>query len=188
MTLAWRNRSIGLVIAAVIYGLDQWIKSLVTGPWRLREVGVIDLLPFFDLRWTQNFGVSLGMFEATSPEMRWGLVAVTGLIAVVVFVWLLRERWLADIAGLSLILGGALGNIRDRFELGYVIDYADFHIGTFRPFLIFNVADAAITIGVLIILARALFMREKPPAPQGDEHMPQAELPADQPAENSTNA
>jgi signal peptidase II len=171
---------IGLALAAAIYLLDQWIKGLVTGPWNLREVGVIDLLPFFDLRWTQNFGVSLGLFEATSPEMRWGLVAVTGLIAAVVFVWMLRERSLFEISGLALILGGALGNIQDRFQLGYVIDYADFHIGDFRPFLIFNVADAAITIGVLIILARALFMREKPPAPQGEPT-------ADQSAENPTN-
>ena len=181
MTPAWRNRAIGLVLAAAIYSVDQWIKGMVVGPWRLREVGVIDLLPFFDLRWTQNFGVSLGYFAATSPEMRWGLVAVTGLISIVVLVWMLRERVLFEIAGLGLILGGALGNIEDRFWLGYVIDYADFHIGEFRPFLIFNVADAAITIGVLIILARALFMREKPPAPQ-------AELPAENPAENSTNA
>ena len=67
MTSAWRNRAIGLGLAAVIYGLDRWIKAMVVGPWRLREVGVIDLLPFFDLRWTQNFGVSLGYFEATSP-------------------------------------------------------------------------------------------------------------------------
>ncbi len=181
MTATWRNRSIGLVLAAAIYALDQWIKSLALGPWRLREVGVIDLLPFFDLRWTQNFGVSLGMFEATSVEMRWALVAVTGLIALVVFVWLLRERSMWDIAGLALILGGALGNIQDRYLYGYVIDYADFHIGTFRPFLVFNVADAAITIGVLIILARALFMREKPASPQGDQQ-------ADPTAENSTNA
>ena len=181
MTPVWRNRLIGLVIAAAVYALDRWIKALVVGPWRLREVEVIELLPFFDLRWTRNFGVSLGMFEATSIEMRWALVAVTGLIAVVVLVWLLRERLMADIAGLALILGGALGNIQDRYELGYVIDYADFHIGTFRPFLIFNVADAAITIGVLIILARALFMREKPPAAQD-------EVVADQTAENSTNA
>ena len=180
MSRPWRNRAIGLVLAAAIYLLDQWIKGLVTETWNLREVGVIDLLPFFDLRWTQNFGVSLGMFEATSPEMRWGLVGVTGLIAVVVFVWMLRERVLFEIAGLGLILGGALGNIQDRFTLGYVIDYADFHIGTFRPFLIFNVADAAITIGVLIILARALFMREKPPAPQGEPT-------ADQSAENPTH-
>ena len=185
MSRPWRNRAIGLVLAAAIYALDRWIKAMVVGPWNLREVGVIDLLPFFDLRWTQNFGVSLGMFEATSPEMRWGLVAVTGLIAIVVFVWMLRERVLFDIAGLGLILGGALGNIQDRFELGYVIDYADFHIGTIRPFMIFNVADAAITVGVLISLARALFMRETPPAPQGEKSAPHAELPADQSAENS---
>ncbi len=184
-----RNRTIGLVVAAAIYALDRWIKGLVAGPLGLRFEGDhLDLLPFFDLTRTHNFGVSLGMLKATSPEMRWGLVAVTGLIAVVVLAWLLRERKLWDIAGLALILGGALGNIQDRVVLGFVLDYADFHIGTFRPFLIFNVADAAITIGVLIILARALFMREKPPAPQRDEHAAQDENVADQTAENSTNA
>ena len=169
MTPASRNRAIGLALAAAIFLLDTWIKRLVLGPWNLREVGKIDLLPFFDLTWTQNFGVSLGLFPANSSEMRWGLVAMTGLIAVAVLVWLLRERKLWDIAGLALILGGALGNIRDRWLYGYVIDYADFHIGSVRPFMIFNVADAAISIGVMIILARALFMREKPPTPQGDQ-------------------
>jgi signal peptidase II len=189
VTSAWRNRSIGLVLAAAIYGLDRWIKALVAGPLGLLYQGDhLDLLPFFDLTRTHNFGVSLGMFEATSPEMRWGLVAMTGVIAVVVLVWLLRERLLSDIAGLALILGGALGNIHDRVEIGYVLDYADFHIGTFRPFLIFNLADACITVGVLIILARALFMREKPPAPHGENHAPQAEHTADPTAESSKNA
>ena len=179
MSPTWRNRSIGLALAAAIYALDRCLKWLVAGPLALRNEGdQMDLLPFFDLTRTHNFGVSLGMFQATSPEMRWGLVALTGLIALVVFVWLLRERKLPDIAGLALILGGALGNIHDRAVQGFVFDYADFHIGTFRPFLIFNVADASITIGVLIILARALFMREKPAAAQG-EHV------ADQTAENS---
>ena len=65
-------------------------------------------------------------------------------------------------AGVTLVLGGALGNIRDRMTQGFVIDYADLHFGEFRPFLIFNVADAAITIGVVIILARTLLSREKP--------------------------
>lgn len=169
MTREWRFRLIGLALALAIFVIDQWIKGLALGPWNLREVGRIDLLPFFDLTWTENRGVSLGMFEATSPEMRWGLVAVTALIAIVVFVWLLREKAMWDIAGLAMILGGAIGNIRDRWLYGYVIDYADFHIGTWRPFLIFNVADAAITIGVLIILARALFMREKPAPSQGEQ-------------------
>lgn len=161
MTSAMKNRLIGVAIALAIYALDQWVKGLMVGPLNLRERGVIDLLPFFDLRWTQNFGVSLGMFTATSVEARWILVGVTALISLVVTIWIFREKKMGDIIGLSLILGGALGNIKDRYELGYVIDYADFHIGDFRPFLIFNIADAAITIGVLIILARAFFMRDK---------------------------
>ena len=156
-----RSRVIGLAIAAAIFAVDQWLKWLVITPLRLREVQVVDLLPFFDLRYTENRGVSLGMFEATSMEMRWMLVALTAAIALVVLVWMFREHKFGDIAGLGLILGGALGNIVDRYQLGYVIDYADFHIGDFRPFLIFNLADAAITIGVVIILARSFFVREK---------------------------
>jgi signal peptidase II len=158
-----RNRIIGLAIAGVIFAADQFIKWLMVGPLNLRERYVIDLLPFFDLRWTENRGVSLGLLQATTTEMRWLLVAVTAVIAIVVLVWMFREKLLGDIIGLGMILGGALGNIVDRYNLGYVIDYADFHIGDFRPFLIFNVADAAITIGVVIILARSLFLSDKEP-------------------------
>jgi len=155
------NRIFGFAIAASIYLVDQAIKWLMVVPLQLRERDVIHLLPFFDLRWTQNFGVSLGMFTATSPEMRWMLVGLTGLIAAVVAVWMLREKAFGEIAALGLILGGALGNIHDRATVGYVIDYADLHFGEFRPFLIFNLADAAITMGVVIILARSFFLREK---------------------------
>jgi len=155
-----RNRLIGVALAFAIFGIDQWVKWHIVWTLRLRDRGVIDLLPFFDLRWTQNFGVSLGMFEATSIEARWLLVLLTAGIALVVTIWMLRETKLGDILGLSLILGGALGNIKDRYDLGYVIDYADLHFGDFRPFLIFNIADAAITIGVVIILLRAFFVRD----------------------------
>lgn len=167
-TLFTRNRLIGLAIAALVALVDQAVKWYVIGPLKLRQVLHIDLLPFFDLTYTENRGVSLGMFEASSMETRWLLVLVTALIAGVVLVWMMRERLLGEIAGLALILGGALGNIRDRYELGYVIDYADFHIGTFRPFLIFNIADAAITIGVVIILARSLLVRDKGDTQAGD--------------------
>jgi signal peptidase II len=168
MTTVWRNRLIGLLIAAAVFAFDQWLKAYVSGPLGLTYEGAhLDLLPFFDFTRTHNVGVSLGMLKATSPEMRWGLVGLTGLIALVVFVWLLRERKLADVVPLGLILGGALGNIRDRMALGYVIDFADFQVLGYRPFLIFNVADAAISIGVVIMLVRALFMREKPAAAQG---------------------
>ena len=153
-----------LAVAVLIFALDQWVKREVVWTLKLREVGSIEVLPFFNFTWTQNYGVSLGLLTADSAEMRWLLVALTGTIALAVLVWMLRDKHFADLFGLSLVLGGALGNIRDRATFGYVIDYADLHFGSFRPFLIFNVADAAITIGVLIILARSLFSREKPNA------------------------
>lgn len=169
MTALGKFRAIGLAIAAVIFVADQWVKHFVVETLGLDEIGEnYPLLPFFDFTRTNNYGVSLGMFEATSMEMRWILVGVTAVIACVVAVWMMREKAFGDIAALSLVLGGALGNIRDRYLYGYVIDYADLHIGDFRPFLIFNVADAAITIGVVIILARALFIREKPDNAQDD--------------------
>lgn len=161
MNPVMKNRLIGLAIALAIFVADQAMKWFVVGRLGMQLGDSIEVVPFFDLTLVHNYGVSLGMFTATSPEMRWGLVGLTGIIAVVVTIWMLRERLMGDIAALALILGGALGNIRDRYELGYVIDYADLHIGEFRPFLIFNVADAAITIGVLIILLRSFLSREK---------------------------
>lgn len=158
-----RNRLIGLAIAGMIFAIDQLVKWLVIVPLDLRRQPerLIELLPFFDLRYTENRGISLGLLEATSPEMRWILVGVTALIAMVVLVWIFRERLLGDITGLGVILGGALGNIVDRYNLGYVVDYADLHFGDFRPFLIFNIADAAITIGVVIILARSFLVSDE---------------------------
>ena len=157
-----RNRLIGLAFALLVLIADKATKWLVAGPLGLYAQGdKMDLLPFFDLTRVHNYGISLGMLQATNMEMRLLLVGLTALIALVVLVWMMREDKLGDILGLAMILGGAIGNIHDRWTLGYVLDFADFHIGTFRPFLVFNVADAAITIGVLIILARSLFMREK---------------------------
>ncbi len=159
----WKRRWVGLGIALTIFAIDQFLKWLMIGPLDLRTVGQIELVPFFDLTWAENRGVSLGLFRADSMEQRMMLVGVTALIAAIVFVWMLREKARWDIAALGLILGGALGNIRDRMNFGYVVDYADLHIGTFRPFLIFNLADVAITFGVLIILARSFFFSDKDP-------------------------
>jgi signal peptidase II len=161
MNPASRNRALGAALAFALFGLDQLSKWWVTGPLGVDQIGdAIEIVPIFALRFTQNFGVSMGMLQASSDTMRWALVALTGAIAVVVTVWMMRERRLAEIVPLALILGGALGNIRDRVQLGYVIDYADLHFGDFRPFFIFNLADAAISIGVAIMLARALFVRD----------------------------
>ncbi len=159
--LAAGYRRLGLIIAACVFVADQVIKAIVTGPLDLENVRQIVLLPIFNLSWAQNYGVSFGMFTAESATGRWILVALTGLVAAGVAFWLWREKTKGDVVALALVLGGALGNIVDRIRVGYVIDYTDLHFGGFQPFLVFNVADAAITIGVLLLVARSLLVREK---------------------------
>lgn len=154
-------RRYGFILAGVILAFDQLTKWIVTNPLSLETVRQIEVLPFFALTWTRNFGVSFGMLTAESEMQRWMLVGFTLLVALGVTVWMLREQAKADVTALALVLGGALGNIIDRIRVGYVVDFADLHFGEFRPFLIFNVADACITIGVLLLVARALLMREK---------------------------
>ncbi|CAN5387206.1 signal peptidase II [soil metagenome] len=160
------HRPLGLTTAAIVVLLDQGIKYMVSYPLALQSRGEdgMPILPIFSLRWLENRGVSMGFFHAGSNDLiRWALVAMTVAIAAFVAAWLWREKARQDVLGLGLILGGAIGNISDRVRLGYVIDYADLHFGEWRPFLIFNLADAAITIGVLILLARALLLRDKAP-------------------------
>ena len=152
---------IGFAVAAAIFVLDQLTKWVVLGPLRLREVHEHYLLPFFQFTYTENNGISLGLLNATNPTGRWMLVALTGAIALGVAYWIGREKHRADQAALGLVLGGALGNILDRVRFGYVVDFADLHFGDFRPFLVFNVADAAITIGVVILLLRAFLTRKE---------------------------
>lgn len=155
-----KNRKIGLTVAGLIFLVDQAVKWVVTYPLQLPHRNEIDLLPFFTLKWLENRGVSMGLLTADGEVGRWLLVALTFAIATFVAVWMWREKRRDDTVALSLVLGGALGNILDRIRLGYVVDYADLHFGDIHPFLVFNVADAAITIGVLLLLVRALLTRE----------------------------
>lgn len=154
-----RHHTLGYGLAALIVAIDQGLKLWLTGPLELEQEGLIGLLPIFDLRYLRNYGISLGLFQANSDAARWLLVALTAVIAAGVAVWIWRERVRGEVWALALVLGGALGNIIDRARLGYVIDYADLHIGEWRPFFIFNLADAAITIGVVILLLRAFLVR-----------------------------
>lgn len=158
----WSRRLFGYGLALLVFACDRGIKALLLGPVNLPGVEAIRLLPIFALRYTQNFGVSLGLFAATTDRTRSILLGITGAIALGVAAWLAVERRRSDVIGLGLVLGGALGNIYDRLVHGYVIDYADLHIGGWRPFEIFNLADTAITFGVLILLARSLLSGEKP--------------------------
>jgi signal peptidase II len=151
----------GFLVALAVFGLDQLVKWLVTGPVGVNHVGdQLYLLPFFQFTYTQNEGISLGLFNATTEIGRWMLVGLTSAIAIGVAVWIGREKSRVDRIALGMVLGGALGNILDRTLHGYVVDFADLHFGEFRPFLIFNVGDAAISIAVVILLLRAFLSRK----------------------------
>ncbi len=155
------HRRLGIIVAALILIADQLVKWIVTVPLSLETIRSYPIVPFFDLTFVKNYGVSFGMFTAASDAQRWLLVAFTAAVAAAVAVWMWREKARTDVIALAMVLGGALGNIIDRARVGYVIDYADLHFGEFRPFLVFNIADACITIGVLLLVARALLVREK---------------------------
>ncbi|MDO7844517.1 signal peptidase II [Sphingomonas immobilis] len=155
----------GLAAALVLFVADQAAKYGVTEVMGLNELTLEHYVTsFFNIRFVANRGVSLGLLHADSDTMRWALVVMTGLIAGGVLVWMLREKNRVEQIALGSVLGGALGNILDRVRLGYVVDFLDFHIGAWQPFLVFNTADVMITMGVLVLFARALLVRDKPRA------------------------
>lgn len=171
-----------LIAALVVFLVDQALKYWVTGVLDLDDfAGTREVTSFFRITFLANCGISLGLLGDHSDTLwvRVALTLVTSGIALAVLAWLWRERSAADRLALGCIFGGAVGNIADRIVPtpllgkissgavsypGCVIDFADLHIGEWRPFLVFNVADAAITIGVLVLLVRALLGRDRRPA------------------------
>ncbi len=148
-------KRLGYSIAALVFVADQAMKYWVTATLHLRDRGVVGLIPGFDLTWVENPGVSMGLLRADSATTRWLLVGATLAIAVGVAIWIAREASRADTVALGLVLGGALGNIVDRVRYGYVVDF--FHAYWHdHHFYVFNVADAAITVGVILLLLRAV--------------------------------
>jgi signal peptidase II len=156
-----KARTLGFSIALLVFALDQLTKWIVTGPMGMVFEGDQRVfLPIFNFTFIHNNGISLGLLNATNPVGRWMLVALTTAIAIGVAVWIGREKNRIDQAALGMVLGGALGNILDRTLHGYVVDFLDLHFGEWRPFLIFNVGDAAISIAVVILLLRAFLARK----------------------------
>lgn len=164
------NRTVAYLLALAIFAVDQISKWAVVNVVGLtQESDSVYLLPIFNFTRVHNPGISLGLLRAEGDLGRWLLVAMTGAIAIGVAWWISREKRGGDQLALSLILGGALGNIVDRFRFGYVLDFLDLHFGAWKPFYVFNVADAAISIGVVILLIRAFLIKDK--APEGtNEH------------------
>jgi len=162
MILARRN---GLLLAAAILAADQLAKAWIVNTVHLQDQGSIPVTHWLSLTWVQNRGISMGLLNL-GDNGRWPITILTGAIAVAVGFWLARQRNKADALALGAILGGALGNIVDRIRLGYVVDFVHLHVG-YRSFYVFNVADAAITLGVIALLVRGALRPQ--PHPTGSQ-------------------
>lgn len=131
--------------------LDQSSKAWVSHALSASETGILTIFSWLDLVYSENPGISMSLLLASSPFEQIALVALTGAITLGVVYLLARSTDRFAQFAYALIAGGALGNLIDRVRLGHVIDFIHVHFGTWS-FYIFNLADAAISIGVVALL------------------------------------
>ena len=141
-----------LSLLAVI--LDQGSKLVIDSSMRLYQS--IPVMPYFNLTYVHNTGAAFSFLSEAGGWQRWFFAGLAILISGVIAVWLARlkqhETLLA--VALSLVLGGAIGNLIDRLAYGYVIDFLDVYYGGWH-WPAFNIADSAITLGVMLMLAES---------------------------------
>lgn len=134
--------------------LDQGSKLAIAGSMQLYES--IQIMPFFKLTYVHNTGAAFSFLSEAGGWQRWFFAGLALVISVVIAVWLTRlkkhETLLA--VALALVLGGAIGNLIDRLAYGYVIDFLDVYYNTWH-WPAFNIADSAITLGVILMLAES---------------------------------
>lgn len=154
-TLRW------YAIAATVLLLDQLTKLWVMAEFTLGDSRYIS--SFFNLVRAHNEGAAFSFLSDAGGWQRWFFTSISSVISVIIVVWLARlpKYKLLEAIGLSLILGGALGNLYDRLILGYVVDFLDFHWAGWH-FAAFNVADMGISVGAILIIIDALFFADTP--------------------------
>ncbi len=148
-------RRLGLGLALLVLLLDQLSKLWLLFGVRLAENGPFEILPFMEFVLAWNRGISYGLFQQGTDIGRWGLVVISFVAAIWLSRWMWRESHRGTIVGLALIVGGALGNGIDRAVFGAVVDFVHLHWGGFSWY-IFNIADAAIVVGVVLLLYTSL--------------------------------
>lgn len=145
----------GLLIAGVIFALDQITKYAVLYGLDLVARGKIYVAPFADFVLAMNRGISYGLFPQDGELGRWLLFSIKIGASVLFFFWLRRAVTPVVAASLGLLIGGALGNALDRAVYGAVVDFVALHAFGYRWY-VFNLADAAIVAGVIGLIYDAL--------------------------------
>jgi signal peptidase II len=165
-----KPRILGLSIALAVLVADQLVKLAVLDGAAATAEAPASLAPFLDLTLRFNRGVSFSLFTQRSEIGEAALLVFTLAATALLGLWLWRSRSALTAAGLGAITGGALGNALDRVLHGAVVDYLDLHAFG-RHFFVFNVADAAINVGVAILILDLLFgpqpasRRDRPASP-----------------------
>jgi signal peptidase II len=141
-------------LAALVIVIDQLSKYWILEVFDLPARGTAQVLPFFSLSMVWNRGVSFGLLQAEIDLARWGLAIFSAGVAVALAVWARKVRRPLLAAALGLVIGGAIGNLIDRVRFGAVADFLDFS-RLYFPW-VFNIADSAITIGVVLLILDSL--------------------------------
>ncbi len=161
-----RNTSLPwLLLALAVVLLDQ--ASKLAADAYLQYHQPVPLIPFFNLTLGYNPGAAFSFLAGAGGWQRWFFSALALLVSGFLIQWLRqvqgRDRWLS--LALALILGGAVGNLIDRIAYGHVIDFIHFSVGDWS-FPIFNIADSAITVGAILLIAHMFLVRQDAPKPQ----------------------
>ena len=165
-----RRYSVLFSLISLIVLLDQIAKHLVLSWIPLGESRTI-IPDFFDLTYVRNTGAAFGILAQAAPAFRVPFFVIVPLVALVAIGYVFKKIPETDVklsAALSLVIGGAVGNLVDRMTLGFVVDFLDFHWGFAYHFPAFNIADSASCIGVGILMLD-LLIREKPLTVAKDE-------------------
>jgi signal peptidase II len=154
----------GLAVAALVALADQLSKAWILGLFADQAPGerMVTLTGFFNLVLTWNRGMSFGLFNNDAALNGIVFTALATVIVVTLLVWLHRAQDMLLAIAIGLVIGGAVGNVIDRLARGGVVDFLDFHLGSWHWFA-FNLADAAICIGVGLMVIDSLLGRREAP-------------------------
>jgi signal peptidase II len=148
------------LVSAVVILLDWHTKQWVSGALELYRPQ--EVFSWLNITLAHNYGAAFSFLSDAGGWQRWFFIVLASGVSLFLLVWLLRlprKEWVTGL-GLALVLGGAVGNLVDRIQLGYVVDFVDVHFrGWHYP--AFNVADSAITCGVILLLLDALLLSRK---------------------------
>jgi signal peptidase II len=149
-----RKYLILLVLSVFVIALDQWTKLEVLKRFRLGE-SIPVIADYFNLTYIRNTGAAFGILADAHPDFRGPFFLIVPIAALAAIAYIFRKIPQNDVklsTALSLVVGGAIGNLIDRVRLGFVVDFLDFHWKYQNHFPAFNVADSAICVGVGILM------------------------------------